>query len=118
GAQLIDLDQAVEQKAGAAIQQIFAERGEAAFRRLERETLLELLERAEGKKLVISLGGGALLDREFRVEVLARAVVVVLTASVDEIVRRIQAQDGDSGARPLLSSGEGTPETRVQVLLD
>lgn len=119
GAHFIDLDQAVTQKAGMPIRQIFAERGEAAFRRLERETLLQLLLQENHGKLVISLGGGALLERDFRVEVLGRAVVAVLTASADEIVRRIHAQDGDSGSRPLLAaSQEGTPESRVQALLE
>ncbi len=119
GARLIDLDQAIEQEAGVPIRQIFAERGEAAFRRLEREALLKLLGRANGEKVVISLGGGALLDRDLRVEVLGRAVVVVLTASVEEIVRRIQLQDGGSGTRPLLAATpEGTPESRVEALLD
>lgn len=116
GASWFDLDQEVERSTGRSVAQLFEERGEAAFRRLEQEALRELLKQAESKKLVVSLGGGALLDREFRVEMLGRAVVVSLSASPEEILRRVQAQDCDAPVRPLLAGS--SPGEKVRALLE
>lgn len=106
GMRFLDLDALIEATAGATIADIFATRGEAAFRVLERDVLLEQLELESEQPTVISLGGGALLDRTTRVEVLMRSVVVVLSAEPAEILRRISAQDGESGARPLLRGAD------------
>lgn len=50
-----DLDELVERRAGRSISRIFAEDGEAAFRRLEEDMLSESL----GSPCVLALGGGA-----------------------------------------------------------
>lgn len=52
-----DMDAYIEKKAGMSIPQIFAEKGEDAFRRMETEAVAEL-GKAGG---VISCGGGAML---------------------------------------------------------
>ncbi len=53
----VDLDHAIEAQEGQSISEIFAERGETAFRALEHQRLLEAIERhADG---VFSTGGGA-----------------------------------------------------------
>src|SRR5688572_13678070 len=43
GRELIDLDARIERRAGRSVSQIFAERGEPAFRALEAEALAEVL---------------------------------------------------------------------------
>ena len=55
----IDTDHEIEKKAGKTIPAIFEEEGEEAFRRLEREVILEF-----GKMtgIVLSTGGGSVLD--------------------------------------------------------
>lgn len=53
-----DLDLAIEARAGRTVRQIFAEGGEPAFRQLEQETLVALLERADLPDLVVATGGG------------------------------------------------------------
>jgi len=111
----IDLDHEMERRAGQTIAQMFSSQGERAFRALESQTLLEQLQKCEQKPCVMSLGGGALVDRELRVRVLSQAVVVTLEASVESIVQRARAQDGESGARPLLATGD--PEQAVIRLL-
>lgn len=113
GATFVDLDQAIEQRAGKSIARVFQEDGEGAFRRLEREELQKLL--AEGSAAVIALGGGALLDRPFRVDVLGQATVVTLTAPELEILERVRSQDAGSNARPLLSGP--APEKEIARLL-
>ncbi len=115
-ARFFDLDEEIERRALTPISQIFSERGEEAFRVLEKKVLLELLSAAKAKKTVISLGGGALLDRKFRIEVLGASVVVTLTAQPDEIFRRARLQDDVRGDRPLLRGPE--PRARVIDLLE
>ena len=57
----IDTDELIESKEGMSINDIFAQKGEAAFRKMEHETLIELnskLDKDSDHKYVISLGGG------------------------------------------------------------
>jgi shikimate dehydrogenase len=59
GRRFIDLDALVAERAGCAVADIFARRGEAAFRALERAAL----ERVSGERgLVLACGGGCLLE--------------------------------------------------------
>jgi shikimate kinase/3-dehydroquinate synthase len=57
GGDAVDVDAVIEQRLGMAIPEIFAQRGEAAFRAAEEQITLELL--AAGAP-VLALGGGAL----------------------------------------------------------
>ncbi len=116
GLSFLDLDELVTRRAQASIEQIFAERGEAAFRNLERKVLRELLEQWAERPVVVALGGGALLDRETRIFALSQSVVVCLSASAGEITRRARFQEGEKGARPLLAGSD--PETRIHELLE
>ncbi|HEX7598569.1 MAG TPA: shikimate kinase, partial [Polyangia bacterium] len=63
GLAFIDLDQAIEQRAGTSIPLIMSAQGEAAFRELESLTLQAVVAGPAG---VIALGGGALLRPENR----------------------------------------------------
>ena len=56
----IDLDHEIEQKEGCAISEIFSKKGEPYFRQIESETLRHFADSSEN--LVISTGGGAMLD--------------------------------------------------------
>lgn len=55
GREFIDLDFIIEQRHHATVSQIFAERGEEGFRRLEQQMLHEV---AEFEDCIISCGGG------------------------------------------------------------
>ena len=109
----IDLDRAIEAQAGSSVEQLFATRGEATFRSLERAVLTRILGDAKtsGPAPVIAVGGGALLPRDLRLQALDECVVITLEGSAPELARRALAQ----GARPLLSGGN--PELRVSELL-
>jgi shikimate kinase/3-dehydroquinate synthase len=63
-AQFVDLDDLVERRAGKPVASIFAEEGEAGFRRHEREAVLSLGPADRGPKLrrVIATGGGTVID--------------------------------------------------------
>lgn len=115
GAPFVDLDATIEARAGMSVAAFFADRGEAAFRTLETEILLETLESASSNPApVVALGGGALLDRARRIDVLGRAVVVTLTAEPEEVARRA-AQQGGIAKRPLLVGAD--PVARIEALL-
>src|SRR6187399_501747 len=78
----IDLDARLAARLGTSIPEYFARAGEAAFRLEERQELGRLLDEPYGERApVVALGGGALLARDLRLEVLDRAVVITLAAS-------------------------------------
>ena len=109
-----DLDQRIAERARMPIARIFAERGEAEFRRLEQEELRVLVpaDGASGPAPVIALGGGTLLSRTTRLWALDHAVVVALEASPRELARRV----GNAASRPLLAGTD--PEARLTELLE
>lgn len=107
GLRFVDSDARIEEKAGRAIPQIFAEAGEAGFRRLEEETIAEIVE-AEGQ--VIATGGGAILSEMNWRRLQEGGWTVWLKAPFDEIWRRV----GGSRRRPLLL-GEGARERALNL---
>jgi shikimate kinase len=102
-----DTDTDVETQAGKAISDIFVDSGEAAFRALERAAIVAAL-RDDG--VVLSLGGGAILDADTRAD-LAGHNVVFLNVSVGEAAKRV----GLGVARPLLL---GNVRTQLRNLLE
>ncbi len=97
GRPFVDMDAEIEARAGKSIPRIFAEEGEAAFRRMEAGLCRELGGRSG---LVIATGGGALLDPSNRAAMGSNGVLICLTASAGEIHRRVSG--GDAPGRPLL----------------
>lgn len=95
----IDLDAAIEARAGKSVREIFAADGEPAFRRLEQEALREVLA-DEGEPYVLAVGGGAFVQAEIA-QALADAPTVFLEAPGDELYRRCVDSLG-AGVRPLL----------------
>ncbi len=59
----VDTDSLVEERAGMSVSEIFSTFGEAHFRRLEREAVADA---GKEKGLVISAGGGAVMDAQNR----------------------------------------------------
>lgn len=105
GLPFVDLDEVVERAAGCSVAEIFATRGEAAFRALEAEALGTEL--AEPAPRVVALGGGALLDRGRRLRALESARVVTLTARVETLVARTTG-----AGRPLLDGPDRSARVR------
>lgn len=103
----VDLDARIEDRAGASIPTLFAERGEAVFRRLEHEALLDAL---SGPQAVIALGGGTVTNLRNREALRAQARILTLTASPERLIERI----GDDAGRPLLAAL--SPEQRLKRL--
>lgn len=110
GYELVDTDAVIVERHGP-IPAIFAERGEEAFRAIERSVAAELAQRSG---LVVSTGGRMLLDQANATALGATGRVFCLTATVDTIVGRV-APDGDATGRPLLAGGD--VRERITALL-
>lgn len=96
GLPLIDIDRFIEEREGRTIKQIFADEGEAGFRRIETMTLASL---AFEEKSIISCGGGICGSAVNRGIVKALGTVVYLKVPCNEAVGRIS----DPSTRPMLS---------------
>jgi shikimate dehydrogenase len=104
GVPFLDTDRIIEDRAGKKIPAIFREKGEPAFRELEREAIETLP--ADG--VVVGTGGGAILD-PVNVERLRRgSLVFLLQAGEGTIARRIGGSDRPSltGKPPAGEVGE------------
>ncbi|MBM7854058.1 shikimate kinase [Desulfohalotomaculum tongense] len=99
GLKHVDTDTEIERLTGKTVAQIFAKDGSIRFR--SEETLL--LKRLAGKKnMVISTGGGMVLNRE-NVELLkADGILIHLYASPEVIYNRVKGRRH----RPLLNRGD------------
>lgn len=109
GREFVDTDQRIVDENGP-IPAIFAEHGEAAFRRLELELAETLGDRTD---LVVATGGGMLLQAPALDAVAASGRIFCLAAMPHTIVERVLA-DGVTD-RPLLAGDD--PELRVGELL-
>jgi 3-dehydroquinate synthase len=99
----VDLDAAIEARAGQTISSIFEQSGEAAFRRLEREVLDALL--ADERPLIIATGGGAACEPGALEAMSARATVIWLDAPPETLAARALG-DAEGPVRPLLAGLE------------
>jgi shikimate kinase len=105
----VDLDEAIVSQEGASIRDIFATRGEPAFRLMESRVLATI---AASSGLVVSTGGGAVIATENRQAMRRSGIIVNLTAGIETIASRLT---GDS-ERPLLQ-GDASAE-RIRAMLE
>ncbi|HEY2519240.1 MAG TPA: shikimate kinase [Streptosporangiaceae bacterium] len=95
GLPFADADVVIAERAGTPVPQIFAERGEPAFRALEQETIASLL---TGPRLVLALGGGAVEHEQTRRVLEAAEHTVYLHVPYQAALDRVGGDDG----RPML----------------
>jgi shikimate kinase len=107
GADFLDTDHLVEERAGKPVAEIFVDDGEQAFRALERAAVADALADHTG---VLALGGGAVLDSETR-RLLQGQRVVFLRVGLADAAQRV----GLGVSRPLLL---GNVRGRVKQLID
>jgi shikimate kinase len=98
----VDTDDLVVAAAGVPFDDIWSAEGEHGFRARERAAVADAA--ASPTPLVISCGGGAVLDGDNRRALRAHGVVVWLTASSTELASRLVHDD----SRPLLAVGDKT----------
>lgn len=104
---LVDMDESIEKQAGKTIPRIFDEDGESHFRKLEKKLAKEL---AGKSGLIISTGGGIVLDPENIAQLSSSGMVVCLSATPEEILERLAKDEH----RPLLN---GDKEAKIRDIL-
>ena len=92
----IDIDKEIEKESGLDIKQIFDSKGENYFRKLEEKITLQKL---QFNSTVISLGGGAFINKNIRKEVLKGHISFWLNWDSEILLNRIN----NSKKRPLAS---------------
>jgi shikimate kinase len=93
----VEMDEMIVKKQGMSISEIFDEYGEAYFRNLESNTLIELQKR---KQTIVSCGGGVVMRPENADHMKKNGRVVLLTAKPETILERVK----DSDERPILNN--------------
>ena len=91
----VDIDELIEKKESCSINDIFRNKSEIFFRKLENKITLEELQK---KGSVISLGGGAFLNRSIRQSVKRSSISFWIDVSLDILVKRLKK----TKKRPLL----------------
>lgn len=110
--QFVDLDGAIEAKAGKNIASVFKEKGEAFFREMETETLREIITGVR-ENTVLATGGGVVLSAINR-KILSGYCTVWLKAPLQELAKRLLIE---TSMRPLLSGG-GLREKLAEMLAE
>lgn len=91
----IDIDKIIEKREGTSINSIFKEKSESYFRKIENEITLQELRNVNS---VISLGGGAFLNKSIRASVKKTSISFWLDVNTEELIRRLKK----TKKRPLL----------------
>jgi shikimate kinase len=89
-----DVDELVEQREHQTVAELFARRGEAYFRAVERAVLLDLVGL---RHAVVATGGGTFVDPQNRSVIARDGMTVWLDVPIDRLIARIPAD----GRRPL-----------------
>ncbi|WP_139419892.1 shikimate kinase [Chryseobacterium mulctrae] len=112
---LIDLDKAISRRNKLTIPEIFEKKGEIYFRKLERETLEEIL--ASQENIVLSLGGGTPVYYNNMEIINNNSKSIFLRASITTLVERISKQ---KEKRPLIAkiADEDIPEFIAKHLFE
>lgn len=103
-----DSDHEIQSRTGVDIPLIFELEGEAGFRKREHDIIDEL---TLLPNIILSTGGGAILDPENRQHLANRGTVIYLHASVDQQLRRTSRDKN----RPLLQTDN--PRAKLEELM-
>jgi shikimate kinase len=92
----IDIDKIIEKKEKRTIKEIFEDKGEGYFRKIEKKISLEELKKSNS---VIALGGGAFMDSSIRKEAENLSISFWLDLSLESLLIRLK----NVKKRPLLN---------------
>jgi XRE family aerobic/anaerobic benzoate catabolism transcriptional regulator len=110
GAPFVELDALIARRAGMSLEAVFEMHGEAYFRKLEREVLVDLL--GDKKPVILATSGSIVTDTQAYALLAAKTRTVFLRARVNDHWERVVAQ-GD--ARPM--RGRADAKRELQALL-
>lgn len=109
GLRFVDVDNEIEQQSGTSILKIFAEEGEAAFRKMER---IFIEKGHPDKNCVVACGGGLVVQPGMLEMLKQRGIIISLHSSPEQILERTRS----NMKRPLLNVRN--PRKRIQELLN
>tara|TARA_B100000575_G_scaffold270391_1_gene250851 strand:- start:2124 stop:2636 length:513 start_codon:yes stop_codon:yes gene_type:complete len=89
-----DTDEEIEKNLGMKISKVFQEQGESFFRNIEEKITLNILEK---ENIVISLGGGAFINKNIRDKILSNHLSFWLNWKAEVLIKRIK----NSSKRPI-----------------
>ena len=92
----VDIDQLIEKKEKNTIKEIFKNKSESYFRKIEQKITFKELKK---KNLVIALGGGAFINNSIRKKIKNSSISFWLDLSIKSILRRLR----NIKKRPLLN---------------
>jgi shikimate kinase len=107
--EFVDTDAMIEAQSGRTITDIFAQNGEPVFRQLEEQVVEQLAAR---QKMVISTGGGLVMNPKNLTSLKTHALVICLWASAHTIWERVRTQTH----RPLLQTPD--PLDKIKRMLE
>jgi XRE family transcriptional regulator, aerobic/anaerobic benzoate catabolism transcriptional regulator len=111
GVPFVELDSEIERASGMELSEIFATRGQAMFRRLERQCLETIVSRYD--RVVIATGGSLVTEPATYELLLSSCFVVWLSATPDQHMSRVIAQ-GD--LRPMAEGPQAMDD--LKAILD
>jgi shikimate kinase len=111
GWEFVDTDAMIEAEAGCTVADIFAALGEEEFRRRETRVIEGLADLPS--RCMVSVGGGAVLSEQNRLNLARLGWTVYLKVDPEELARRV----GQTASRPLLAGRADTAEW-IRELLD
>ena len=106
-----DIDLLIEKKFKITIKELFQQRGELFFRKIEEKTIKDLIWKINknNERVIISLGGGSFDNKKTRELLLNNTNVIWLNTSIDILVERI----GDGSKRPMI---KGDPKHAIRPM--
>ena len=109
---LYKIDNMVSELAGKSIPTIVEQDGWDSFRKLESEIVAEVSNKAQNS--VIDCGGGVVLNDDNMVNLKREGVCILLTASLETIIKRIRNDKN----RPSLQSGLNFEEEQRKIIAE
>ena len=109
--QFFDTDKEIEQKVNKSINEIFYEKGETYFRKVEEKICLDLL---NYDNCVISLGGGSIINKKIRNIIKQNSYSIYLEVKLNNLINRLKS----SKKRPLLNKNLNKRETLENLYND
>ena len=93
--QFVDIDEVIEKHEKMPIKTIFEKKGEKYFRTIEKKICFKSLQK---QNVVISLGGGAFLNKDVRAIILKNCISFWLDVKINLLIKRLK----NTKKRPLL----------------
>ena len=109
---LYKIDMMISESVGKSIPEIVEQEGWESFRKLESEIVEEVSNKA--KNSIIDCGGGVVLNDSNVVNLKKDGICIVLTASLETIIKRIRLDKN----RPSLESGLSFEEEQKKILAE